>query len=244
MRRRRFRRRGGSRYYARANLERRVFRTWNRPILTRFWARHETQIPGDQFHKHAVFNLTLFNNDNVRQQLYGYVETFDSFKVVRVDYTVHFKTSAEFTVKNAEVPEIYWAYDHDMGGRYVDIFNIMKMPNCRTRLLAPLSKLKLRLVPRWDVNRLGHGGTLGGAGNDPEAGVVDTWSQVPRVMNPWMDIRALVHNNGQSVDVDASNGIHLAVRNAANRTLVVFESVFVLFRGRRNNQSYTDSAQL
>ena len=81
----------------RFNLERRVLKTYMRPILARFFFRHEAAIPGDQYHSHMLFNLNIFNKDSIRQQLYGYMEVFDEFKVIMMESKFHFKTSAEYT---------------------------------------------------------------------------------------------------------------------------------------------------
>ena len=69
---------------------------------------------------------------------------------------------------------------------------------------------------------------------------LDTYTFIPKVDNPWMDTNALAINSGQAPVINASNGYAVAIRNANKRTMVVYQKYYVLFRGRRNNQAYTD----
>ena len=227
--RRRFRRR---RRRPVASLYRRVYRSFQRPVLVRFFRRYEAEIPGDQYHSHMVFNLNAFNNDAIRQQLYGYLEVFDQFKVIRMEMRFHFKTSAEFTSLNTPIPEAYWAYDSDMQSRMIDVFNIQKLPNMRTKLMPPMTFLNLRLRPRWKEQRLS---TV----VDGQRVNLDTHITIPRVDNPWMDTYNLTIQGGQAPSVDANNGYAVAILNGKKRTMIIYQRFYVLFRGRRNNQTYT-----
>ena len=56
-----------------------------------------------------------------------------------------------------------------------------------------------------------------------------------------MDTNVLAINAGQAPDLNASNGYAVAIRNANKRTMVVYQKFYVLFRGRSNNQTYTDA---
>ena len=87
-------------------------------MLVRFTDSHEIQITGDEYHNNMCFSFDWFNNDTPRQMLYGYLEVFDQFKVILMETLIHFKTSAEFTHLNTDIPTIYHAYDPDMNGRY------------------------------------------------------------------------------------------------------------------------------
>lgn len=101
-RRRRFRTR---RSYG-LRLYKAVTRNWNRPVVVKFFTSREIQISGAEYFDSFNINLNSFNNDNVRQQLYGYLELFDQFKIVLVTLNMHFRTSAEYNgyavaIKNA-----------------------------------------------------------------------------------------------------------------------------------------------
>ena len=71
------------------------------------------------------------------------------FKVIKFESLMHFKTSAEYTDMNTDIPVIYHAYDEDLNGRYIDNFNIQKLQNCRWRHMQPLAKLRLSIRPRF-----------------------------------------------------------------------------------------------
>ncbi len=127
-----------------------------------------------------------------------------------------------------------WAYDMDMQGRLIDVFNIEKMPNMKMKLLPPVTFLRMRLRPRWREQRL-H------ATVNSQDVQLDTYTFIPKVDNPWMDTNVLAINAGQAPDLNASNGYAVSIRNANKRTMVVYQKFYVLFRGRSNNQTYTDA---
>ncbi len=208
-----------------------VRRLFNKPILVKFSFAAEHAIASDNYSEKFVISLADFNADQIRQQLYGYVELFDQFRMVCQHATIHFKTSAEWTDLNTNIPELYWAYDHDMNNRSIDIFNLMKMQNHRHMLMPPLKKLKLRLRPRWTDNRLV-------VKQDGKKVYLDTQSGISRVDNPWMDTEILSMNAGAAPIVRCVNGYCVGFKNCNKRAIVVHTDMFVQFRGRKNNQSY------
>lgn len=227
IRRRRFRRRRfrGNKY------KRAVMHNWNRPVLVRFFTTREFVIDSDNYETSFKIALDMFNADQVRQQLYGYSDLFDQFKVINAHMRLHFKTSAEFTDLNTNIPEIFWAYDPDIKEKLIDIFNIQKLQNMHHKLVPPMKFLFLNLRPRWTERRL----TLH---IDDQEQVLDTHTSIPRVDNPWMDTEILTKVAGQAPKIAAANGWAVCIKNAKKRTLVVHTSVYTMFRGRKNNQAY------
>ncbi len=187
---RRFRR--GRRRIFRTSLRRRVIRTFNRPILVRFFQSREEPITADEYYDSFTIGMTSFNNDLIRQQLYGYVELFDQFKIVQQEIVIHFKTTAEWTDLNTNIPEVYWAYDYDIKREKIDLFNIQKLQNFHHMLMPPTRKLRLRLRPRWTDNRLIVENQQG------QRVYLDTQSGMRRVDNPWLDTTILSMNSGQT----------------------------------------------
>ncbi len=230
------RRRFGFRRRRRTPMLKVVRRLFNKPILVKFSFAAEHAIGSDNYSEKFVISLSDFNADQIRQQLYGYVELFDQFRMVCQHATIHFKTTAEWTDMNTNIPEIYWAYDHDMNNRSIDIFNLMKMQNHRHMLMPPLKKLKLRLRPRWTDNRLV-------VKQDGKKMYLDTQSGIGRVDNPWMDTEILSMNAGAAPIVRCVNGYCVGFKNCNKRAIVVHTDMFVQFRGRKNNQSYVTPAQ-
>lgn len=207
-------------------------RTYNKPILVRFLHSREEAIGSDEFVDSFNVSLTSFNNDLLRQQLYGYVETFDQFKIVTQHLVLHFKTTAEWTDLNTNLPEVYWAYDYDLKKGKIDLFNIQKLQNVHHMIMPPLRKLRLRLRPRWTDNRLIV------KNEDGQREYLDTQSHVRKVDNPWLDTSILSMNSGNAPNVNSVNGWAVVFKNAHKRSVVIHSSHYVLFRGRKNNQSY------
>ena len=167
-----------------------------------------------------VFNLNLFNEDAMRQQLYGYLSVFDPFKVIRMESRFHFKTSADLTSLNTAIPEAYWAYDCDMQSRMIDVFNLHKLPNMRMKLMPSMTFLNLKLRPRWKERRMATSLDGGQLVN------LDTHTNIPRVDNPWMDTNTLTIQGGQASDMDANNGYAVAFLNAKKRTVVAYQRIY------------------
>ena len=214
------------------SLRRRVLRTYNRPILVRFFHSREEVITSDEYVDSFTIGMSSFNNDLIRQQLYGYVELFDQFKIVKQELNIHFKTTAEWTDLNTNIPEVFWAYDYDIKKNKIDLFNIQKLQNFHHMLLPPLRRLRLGLRPRWTDNRLVVVNEQG------QKNYLDTQSGVRRVDNPWLDTKMLSMNGGQAPDITSMNGFGVVFKNAHKRSFVVHSSIYVMFRGRKNNQSY------
>ncbi len=84
---------------------------------------------GSDYTGNFILNMELFNSDEIRQQLYGYQELFDQFKILREDISLRWRDADEYTKKNTAIPEAFWACDPDMNARMIDIFNIQK--NCK-----------------------------------------------------------------------------------------------------------------
>ena len=206
--------------------------TFNRPILVRFFHSREESISSDEYYDAFTIGMSSFNNDLIRQQLYGYVELFDQFKIVEQEIVIHFKTSAEWTDLNTNIPEVYWAYDYDIKKEKIDLFNIQKLQNFHHMLMPPLRKLRLRLRPRWTDNRLIVENEQG------QRAYLDTQSGLRRVDNPWLDTTILSMNSGQAPDITSMNGWAVVFKNCHKRSIVVHSSIYALFRGRKNNQSY------
>lgn len=228
VRRRRFRRRKANVGY---RLYKAVHRHWNTPILVRFFTSREVKVSGNDMANTFNINLNGFNNDSVSQQLYGYVELFDQFKIVAQVMDMHFRTSAEFTDLDTSIPHVFWVYDVDLKRQSIDLFNMMKLQNMRHKLLPPLKHLRLTLRPRWTERRL--------VLNRKEGDVLlDTHTGVKRMDNPWMDTDVIKMSSGQAPDFPSSNGYAIAIKNANKRVLVIHNELYVMFRGRKNNQSY------
>ena len=212
-------RRGGRRFWrgrGRRSLGRRVFNYFNRPILVRFFHSREVAVSGDEFNDTFTVNLKSFNNDGIRQQLYGYLELFDQFKIVEQELVIHFKTTAEWKDMNTNIPEMFWAYDYDLKRQKMDLFNIVKLQNFHHMLMPPMRKLKLRLRPRWADNRL----ILTDASGQSIS--ADTQSGIRRVDNPWLDTKILSMNSGQAPDVGSMNGWAVAI-NVSKCSLYVLQ---------------------
>lgn len=225
------------RYYRRRRavprgLSRICARNYNKPILVQFFTTSELKIDTDDYNQSLYFSMISFNDQQIRQQLYGYTELFDQFKIVEQRVTMHFKTTAEWTDINTNIPEVFWVYDYDLKGRHIDIFNIQKLQNVHHKLMPPLTKLTLRLVPRWTDNRLVV------KYKDAETQYLDTQSGIRKVDNPWLDTDILKSNRGQAPDVDSINGWAMCAKNCNKRVLVLHNYIYVSFRGRKNNQDY------
>ena len=212
-----------------------TYHNWNKPVLVKFFNSTEFAVSGAEYYNNFHITLAAFNNDNLRQQLYGYVELFDQFKIIGMHLDMHFKTSAEFTDLNTNIPEVFWAYDVDMKGQMIDLFNICKLQNMRHKLMPPMTHLRLFIKPRWKEKRL----SVALAGNNQQ---IDTDTGVASVDNPWIDTHCLTMKGGEAPDLKANNGYAIAIKNATKRTVVVHTSIYVVFRGRKNNQSYVTQA--
>ena len=107
------------RYFARQRdlgyrLTRAVHRHWNKPVLVRFFTSREVKVAGNEMTSTLTINLNSFNNDSVSQQLYGYIELFDQFKILCQTMDMHFRTSAEYTDLDTSIPHVFWVYDGDL----------------------------------------------------------------------------------------------------------------------------------
>ncbi len=232
------RRRRRFRYRRRTNIGYRLYkavhRHWNTPVLVRFFSSREITISGAEYHNSFSFNLNAFNNDELSQQLYGYIELFDQFKVVAEVLDLHFRTSAEYTDLDTSIPHMFWVYDVDLKRQHIDLFNIMKLQNMRHKLLPPLKHLRLTLRPRWTERRLYLTRKEG-----PDE-ILDTHTGIRKFDNPWMATELMKMNGGQAPDFCSSNGYGIVVKNANKRVLVVHNEIYVVFRGRKNNQTYVE----
>lgn len=68
--------------------------------------------------------------------------------------------------------------------------------------------------------------------------ILDTHTGSKKMDNPWMDTDVIKIKSGLAPDLPSSNGYAIAIKNANKRVLVVHNQIYVLFRGRKNNQSY------
>ena len=227
-RRRRFRRRRRNLAY---RLYKTVHRHWNSPILVRYFTSREVKVDGNEMSNTLNINLSAFNNDSVSQQMYGYIELFDQFKIVGLGMNMHFRTSAEFTDLDTSIPHVFWVYDVDLKRQSIGLFNMMKLQNMRHKLLPPLAHLRLFLRPRWTERRL----VLERKEGDV---ILDTHTGMRKMDNPWIDTDVIKMNGGQAPDFPSSNGYAIAIKNANKRVLVIHNELYVMFRGRKNNQSY------
>ena len=77
----------------RLGLFSRVRNMWNRPVLVRFAITDERKMTGTDYTGNFILNMELFNSDEIRQQLYGYQELFDQFKIIREDISLRWRLS-------------------------------------------------------------------------------------------------------------------------------------------------------
>ena len=118
-------------------------KTNNKPVLVRFFTSREVKVAGNEMTSTLTINLNSFNNDSVSQQLYGYIELFDQFKILCQTMDMHFRTSAEYTDLDTSIPHVFWVYDGDLKRQTIDLFNMTKLQNMRHKLLPPLNHLRL-----------------------------------------------------------------------------------------------------
>ncbi len=175
--------------------------------------------------------MELFNSDEIRQQLYGYQELFDQFKILREDISLRWRDADEYTKKNTAIPEAFWAYDPDMNARMIDIFNIQKLQNFHQKMMPVMSRLKLRLRPRWKQDFMDT--TLHEKDVD-----IYAYGTGSKMGNPWFDSTVLTMDGGQAPALKSANGWAICIKDVSDRTLIVHNYIYVLFRGRKNNQAY------
>ncbi len=215
----------------RVGLFTRVRMQWNKPVLVRLAITDERKMTGSDYTGNFILNMELFNSDEIRQQLYGYQELFDQFKIVREDISLRWRDADEYTKKNTAIPEAFWAYDPDMNARMIDIFNIQKLQNFHQKMMPVMSRLKLKLRPRWKQDFMDT--TLHEKDVD-----IYAYGTGSKMGNPWFDSTVLTMDGGQAPALKSANGWAICIKDVADRTLIVHNYIYVLFRGRKNNQSY------
>ncbi len=193
-----------------------------RPTLARFIGITKLGFNGDDGRLTIIFNFQFFKLPHINEQLQNYLSMYDQFKILRCDTSLMLETNNEYSVKNTDTVRVMRVYDPDSQNRNISAKEMMKMANCRHFLMHPSRPYYFHLRPRFPV--------LVPQGDNTSL----AYSGINRVDNPWRDTAELY----QPQDANSANSIQLYFDGTKGRKLINMHTVYVLFRGLRQGQTY------